>query len=243
MFSFLRIFTALGALGIALCTAAQAADMGRNYPPLPPSLEVPPLPVEEFGSGWYLRGDVGYRKNTVDSVSNVGTTTIVSDSLDNSWVAGIGAGLKWQWLRADLTLDYGTRAKYRATTDNMADDFTANIDSFTTMANAYGDLGTWYGFTPYIGAGVGVAHVSAADFTQNFFAPVPAAGTGSKWNLAWAYMAGVSYAVTPKFNVDLGYRHINMGNVSTGMDDYGNQLTFHGVAADEIRLGIRYLID
>ena len=34
------------------------------------------------------------------------------------------------------------------------------------MANAYVDLGTWWCITPFIGAGVGAARVSIADFSD-----------------------------------------------------------------------------
>jgi opacity protein-like surface antigen len=32
------------------------------------------------------------------------------------------------------------------------------------MGNAYIDFGTWYGFTPYIGAGIGGAYVTMASY-------------------------------------------------------------------------------
>jgi hypothetical protein len=34
-----------------------------------------------------------------------------------------------------------------------------------------------------------------------------------------------------------------MGDVSTGIDGAGNQLNFKKVAADEVRVGFRYVID
>ncbi|MEX1083011.1 MAG: porin family protein, partial [Xanthobacteraceae bacterium] len=97
--------------------------------------------------------------------------------------------------------------------------------------------------TPYIGAGIGFTHLGAADFTQHFQAAVATPDTTAKWNFAWAYMAGVSYNIFGKYHLDLGYRHINMGDISTGTDAYGNRLTLNDVAADEVRLGFRYLID
>ncbi|HZS64339.1 MAG TPA: outer membrane protein [Xanthobacteraceae bacterium] len=243
MCSFGKSFAAATTLGLTLCGIAQAADLGRGYPPLPPPVEAPPLPVSEFASGWYLRGDLGYRQNKVDNVTNEGVLPILDDDLGKSWLVGVGAGMQWQWLRSDFTFDYGTRAKYRADTAAGADDFTADIDSFSALANLYGDLGTWYGFTPYIGAGAGIAHLNVSKFEEASLGSTGTTPSGSKWNPAWAYMAGVSYALSPRFNLDVGYRHINMGNVSSGMDTVGNQLKFHDVAADEIRLGVRYHID
>ena len=35
----------------------------------------------------------------------------------------------------------------------------SSYSAWLLLANAYADIGTWYGFTPYVGAGIGGAHV------------------------------------------------------------------------------------
>lgn len=246
MGSILKTAATIGALTLTLGSAAQAADLPRSTPsmPLPPMIQSAPSLVDEFASGWYLRGDVGYRFNRVDETTNAAAAVpVTADDLDKSWMIGAGVGFKWQWFRADLTADYGMQADYSGTTSRIANDFTAKIDSFTVLANVYGDLGTWFGLTPYIGAGIGTARLGTSDFSQHFLPTVAGVDETSKWNLAWAVMAGISYKITENFHIDLGYRHLAMGDVSTGRDSYGNQLTFNKVSADEIRLGVRYLID
>ncbi len=245
MGSIFKTAAAIGALTLTLGAAVEAADLRRPYPPappLPPPIQSAPMPVDEFTSGWYLRGDIGYRFNKVDDITNADPTRVISHDLDNSWMIGVGAGYKWQWFRADLTLDYGTKAEFSGTTTDMVGDFTAKLDSITGLANIYGDLGTWWGLTPYIGVGLGAARLSTTEFQQHFLALRPAVES-STWNFAWAYMAGISYKISNNFHVDLGYRHIDMGDIGTGRDAYGNQLTFKSVAADEVRLGIRYFFD
>jgi opacity protein-like surface antigen len=238
---------AIAAFTFTLSGVAQAADLPRSYPasaPLPPLLQMAPSLVDEFGSGWYLRGDIGYRFNRVQDVTNANLAApVTDDNFGRSWLLGIGAGYKWQWFRADVTADYGTKARYAGTTAGMVDDFTVKIDSFSVLANVYGDLGTWFGLTPYIGVGAGGTRLSTSDFSQHFLAPVAAVDSTDKWNFAWAYMAGLSYRVSGNLEIDLGYRHINMGGITTGIDAYGNQLTFRKLAADEVRLGVRYIID
>jgi opacity protein-like surface antigen len=97
--------TALAATLGALCvSAAMAADM--------PFLSSQPAPVNqqplEFGTGWYLRGDVGYSNMPVpvvvaDFVNNLGRTGAVS--------GGIGFGYQYNsWLRTDFEID---RAVFR----------------------------------------------------------------------------------------------------------------------------------
>jgi opacity protein-like surface antigen len=239
----------IGALAILLATAANAADLPRRQP-LPPPSSMPPPPllqsapslVDEFSSGWYLRGDIGYRQNKVNDVRNAIPPQPTDDDLGKSWLAGAGVGYKLSWFRADLTADYGMKAKYSGDTVAATDDFNAKIDSVTGLMNIYGDLGTWYGLTPYIGAGAGFAHLQTSGFSRTFLGGPDADSTG-KWNFAWAYMAGLSYKITGNYHVDLGYRHINMGGVTTGLDTFGNQLEFKKLSADELRFGFRYVLD
>lgn len=232
---------AIGMLAILSGTAAKAADMGQFG--TAPLLENVPLLVDEFGSGWYLRGDIGYRFNQMDDVVNRDPPPRVrGDDLENSWLVGAGVGFKMDWFRADLTVDYGTKAKFLGDSAVRHNDFTAKIDSVTGLVNLYGDLGTWWGFTPYVGAGIGFAHLHAANFDVRSAHALGVDST-AKWNFAWAYMAGVSYRFMGNYSIDLGYRHVNMGNVKTGIDEFGNQLAFKKMSSDEIRLGFRYTID
>jgi opacity protein-like surface antigen len=45
---------------------------------------------------------------------------------------------------------------------------TGNLSRTTGLFNAYADLGEWYGFTPYIGAGVGVSYVRTSGAINYF---------------------------------------------------------------------------
>jgi len=141
----------------------------------------------------------------------------------------------------DLTGDYGWRGKYQATT-TLGNTVAGKIDSFTVMGNAYVDLGTWNGFTPYIGAGIGAANLIFSAY-ENGSAIAPMASTAGpvqRWNLAWAAMAGVSFRIYDHTLLDVGYRHIDMGDVSGGPS---RQLTVKKLSGDEIRIGFRYLLD
>ena len=157
----------IGVLGLVFSNAVNAADVGGSAPSMPPFLQNAPLLVDEFSSGWYLRGDIGYRFNEVDSVVSLEPPPGARghDALSKTWMFGAGIGYKWEWFRADFTLDYGAKTDFSGNSTVRANDFTAKIDSVTGLVNIYGDLGTWYGFTPYIGAGIGFAHLQAANFS------------------------------------------------------------------------------
>jgi opacity protein-like surface antigen len=218
--------------------SARAADMPDYSSPFPvPSGDR--LPVAERISGWYLRGDIGYRFQLTGTASDF-IAQYDTSTLKDTYVLGGGAGYKAQWFRADVTGDYGWRSEYSAATAAGAPSVNAKFDTFTVLANGYIDLGTWGGFTPYVGAGIGGAEISIRDYKsvppQTTFTP-----TAAKWNVAWAAMVGVSYNLSYNVLIDVGYRHVNMGDAVGGPSK--KELTVRKVTGDEIRVGIRYLID
>lgn len=231
----LRRFALVGVLGQASAgmTAAMAADMPEI---LPPPLPQPVLVIPN--SGWYVRGDLGYYWGQIGSAQ----TDFVSpshNSLGNGFTGGIGAGYKSEWLRTDVTVDYTAPMKYTGTIAT-ADDTTAKVSAITTLLNGYIDLGTWYRATPYVGAGAGVSYLRTTDFA----APSPFTGGGSntQWKFAWALMGGVGYAVAPNLMVDVGYRYLNFGDVTTASDSFG-AMTLKNLAAHELRVGVRWSFD
>ena len=120
-------------------------------------------------------------------------------------------------------------------------------------ANGYVDLGTWCGFTPYLGGGVGTAFHQVSGFTD-IGAGTAAGGFGTAkdkntTSLAWAAQAGVSYNVTPNFKVDVGYRYIDMGSAKSGTvvcenspDCAGATYKVKDITSHDVKIGVRYLL-
>lgn len=223
-----------GSFAFVFAAQAQAAD----FPSMPVPMFQPAPVVEEFASGWYLRGDLGYRANTGGDLTAAGLSSSVS--FDDGFMIGAGAGYKWNWLRADVTFDYGLKSRYSSTTAFGPTD--AKVDSFTTLLNVYADLGTWYGITPYVGAGVGAAYLTTGSISAPAAVYTPGASDGNKWNLAWAAMAGVSYSITPAWMFDIGYRYVSFGDAASASDTLGRTITFKDLAAHEFRLGARWFL-
>jgi len=108
--TFAAAFAAIATVG------AHAADMDfPNAPPLP-SL-TPEVPME-LGTGWYLRGDIGYAREqapklfldanagTPGSTIPIGAQLLNSNATKNGWSAGLGFGYKFNsWLRTDITYE------------------------------------------------------------------------------------------------------------------------------------------
>ena len=217
---------------------ALAADM-PGYPSLPLPMEETAPRVAAFTSGWYLRGDIGYRFNHVGEASDL-VTTYPDTSLSDAYVVGGGIGYKWNWLRLDVTGDYGGRGTLDAANSAGSSSFTSKVDTYSVLFNLYADLGTWWGLTPYIGGGFGKTRVSTLDYTTNPTALllVPPA---NRWNTAWAVMAGFSYNLSYNLLLDVGYRHIDMGDAAGGPTSLPT--VTKDLTGDEIRIGLRYNIE
>jgi opacity protein-like surface antigen len=55
-------------------------------------------------------------------------------------------------------------------------------------------------------------------------------------------MSGAAYSFTPNLAVDVGYRYLNLGGVSTASDAAG-AMTLKNLAAHEVRVGFRWSFD
>ncbi|MBO6757852.1 MAG: porin family protein [Roseibium sp.] len=239
----------LAGVAVAISTAGHAADL-----PAPVIEHIPEVPVA--AGGFYLRGDIGYKiygdPSGSFSDSVIGTLRFERESLDDTWMVGVGVGYKFNnYLRTDLTIDYEAPAEVTgyavcgACTGGFSKE-TAEIDVWTVMLNGYVDLGTWYNITPYVGAGIGAAWVNTSDqvSVNPGFGTTSYDGSNAEWNFAWALMAGASYAFTPNWSLDAGYRYKDLGtaktvrlhNVGTG----GSRIEYEDLTAHEFRLGARY---
>lgn len=217
----------LAAIAFPAVTAKAAdvgLDMGADMSAEDLLAKAPKL---EETSGWYLRGDVGYVFNELPDWAEVPIfPVILSPELDDAWMFGIGAGVRLNdvW-RIDVTADYRTKADYAAL------GLSADYSTTTILANVYADLGTWSNLTPYVGAGIGGGYISASGIE----ALGVSVGDIDGWGFAWALMGGVAVDLAPNWQLDLGYRYVNL-------DDVTNTLNFHQ-SAHELRVGVRYLLD
>lgn len=237
--SWLTTFAVAAGLAGSL-TAAMAADMPGEYPPPPPIAPAPGF--LDLNYGWYVRGDIGYDWGLIDrAVSAPGFVSPSDSELGNAFTGGVGFGIKSDWLRTDVTVDYHAPLAYNGTFAT-GDNVTAKVSAFTALFNGYFDLGTWYRMTPYIGAGVGAAAVRTTDYVSAVAPPFSSGLSHTQWNFAWALNAGVGIIVAPNLVLDVGYRYLNLGDTKTASDSFG-EMTFKNIAAHEVRAGLRWSFD
>jgi opacity protein-like surface antigen len=255
----LKTLVVAGAAAGLTVVAAHAADLGP-----PPILQ--PVPVEQ--SGWYLRGNIGMTNQNVKSIGAVpnpfpnDTITTPFASFDSSPLAALGLGYQINnWLRVDGTGEYRSSAHFhgqQVDANNagitLPDDYTASKSEWLFLANAYVDLGTWWCVTPFVGAGVGTSRVSISNFMDTGATQSGATilsttyfDNHSQWNFAWALYAGLSYQVTPAFNVEFTYRYVDLGSAQTGTPHAfdgtaipTSPFVFKDITSNDFMLGLRW---
>jgi len=225
-------------LGVAVAPSALAADMPFFAPPAPEPVNEQPV---EWGTGWYLRGDVGAAQINVPTLNGAN----LSNSFPNNWTAGMGGGYQYNnWFRTDVTIDYESLQNVTNSSTLVAPCITnwnvvvingntfeqpvwdvchsisrSRIESAAVLANAYVDLGKWAGFTPYVGVGAGV-NVMSQKTQANFYLP-----NGLSATQTWS---GVSSGGQPYYqNLDqqrngtfLRFAYAFMGGVAYDLTDH-----------------------
>jgi opacity protein-like surface antigen len=266
------VLTAVAAAAFAATAWLPATAADLYEPPIveapPPAVEIAPVST----SGWYIRGDIDYSwlkfkgatytvvSPNYDCCGNlVGARmvdgNVLNGTLRSSFSAGAGVGYKINSvLRTDLTFDYQFRSNFNGSTGGCGGTCSStdrtSMTAMSLLANAYADLGTYSGVTPYVGAGIGGAKVNWASL-QNTGCSAGTCTTYThqgydEYRFAYALMAGVSYDLTHSLALDLGYRwmHVAGGNMFGGDNAAGGPYTGQGkdkgLDFHSIKAGLRY---
>lgn len=252
VFRFANIPAACVAFGLASMSAA--ADPGSFRPD-------------------YVRADLGFAWNGVDEFSQDGLLrnggAFIDEDFGGSFLAGVGIGWRVsKGVRFDLTGEYRFNADVDArdqlqvvtptTSVAASTSYSGEYSAILALANIYIDLPKIRGtITPYVGAGIGLAHNRFSRFetlTTGTFTDFVGGATsdisnpgfaGSKHatEFAWALMAGASIDLDERRILDIGYRFVDLGgdvSASTSIIDCvcgssGGPLTASDLASHELR--------
>ncbi|WP_068087152.1 outer membrane protein [Polycladidibacter stylochi] len=231
-----------GFLGFLVSQHALAVDLPE------PMIAHDPILPQVNTSGWYLRGDIGFAKQTGPRISSLTRHVDADSQLTASGNFGVGYRLG-ESFRVDLgvqalfprevsALQPCALACARTSKDHL------QVSAVASLVNIYADLGNYGGFTPYVGAGLGAAYVRTADVLAHNSdnSEVRARGAG-KWNFAYALMAGTSYEIDQAWSVDAGYQYLALGSGETEaytLDGQQTRMQLKNLNTHNVRLGLRY---
>ncbi len=143
----------------------------------------------------------------------------------------IQSGFGWQFyerFRTEFSIDYAF-LKLRTTPLST---IRTDLPSWSMMATGYIDLFRVSSFSPYVGAGFGVAKNHAKDLEVEGVA-VP---SDKDFRLAYQYIGGVAMALPKNLMLDLSYSYMDLGRYSAeqkGVFDYDLKIR-------KVMLGLRY---
>ena len=256
-----------------------------------PKLRTTPDPLAGQTTGWC--GGVDSNGNQDCYSNLTGDYRFHNPTLSHSTFVDLGIGYQLnQWLRADATVSWRGGAHLQAVdqmlvngvyTQNWYDAsgnyvgnnggmpynqslrnfYRGQVSSIVGMVNGYIDLGTFWGVTPYVGAGVGVAQNRISGLTDQGHSYTNGSGwptggyfsDGKKTNFAWALMAGLSYSVTSNLKLEVGYRYMNLGKMASGASHCFNGSGANGgfdsckwkvssskLESHDVRIGMRWML-
>ncbi len=226
-------------------------------------MAAPSFASAQDGSGWYLKGGLGYGAHTDLDITEgiVGDTEAEANGVFN---LGLGFHIDDNWrLELDGTSMYNDHGGISNTPASFA-----KLRTDALMINAlydFNDFGKW---APYVGAGVGLVR-SDATLSSHDFPNVDnngqirnptcvgsrstADGFDCNYNdedsgLGWQLLAGLGYDITEKLTWDTSYRYMQASDMDFS-GTFSNALTgastpaqaeVEGIGAHQILTGFRY---
>ena len=193
------------------------------------------LPVAAFaGEGFFLGGNLGFNMPGNSRYDQSGTINTVDH--DPGFAGMLSGGYQFEnnW-RVQAELGARVNGVGGISGNGSAAPRAGDVNVYSMMADAIYGVETGTKFTPYIGAGVGMAYVSAKDVEQIHGSRIDDSDTV----FAYQGIAGIEYDIRSNLKAALDYRYFRTADMSF-KTDAGNP-----VDADyedhTITLGLRYM--
>lgn len=249
--------------------SAKAADLGGYGGSIKDGV---PALVQMSAARFYARVDGSYAAYDRPEISEDHRFDLIERKIDRNWAVGGGVGYYFnKHIRADVTVERRFETDVEGTLpvgSTLPGTRRFGLESTVVMLNAYYDFDVRGRFTPYVGAGIGWAHHETK--TGTVTDPCGCTGTidkGEGGDIAAALMAGLAINLTNRgvpagsgegsgevarnFYLDVGYRFLYLGEVSTGAvranvttpapaTIVSADPTVSDIHAHEFRVGLRY---
>lgn len=213
----LKVLLAAAVAVVGFAGAAQAAD--------------------DWRSGLYVKGAVAITKADKQHYKN--DTTKVDAKLKSGYAISGAVGYEFApALRGEVEITHRNNDVKSIDVNGVEQIARAGHTASTAyMFNGYYDIDTGTAYTPYLGAGLGVAHVNAKSNVPGSIISV----TGSDTVFAYQAMAGLEYELDTNFGIYGEYRYFSSRKARV-KDSLGGK---HRVGNDvhNFGLGLRYKFD
>jgi outer membrane immunogenic protein len=124
------------------------------------------------------------------------------------WDMGRAAGPGWAGVPLRIELEGFWRERGEETFATPGVFIQNRAEVLTLFGNAFLDIPLGWAFTPYVGAGVGLAWV---DYRTTVPGPEFAQFDDDRTNFAWNVGAGAAFALTENILLDVNYRFVDAG--------------------------------
>ena len=144
--------------------------------------------------------------------------------------------------RPEIELGWNADAEKKSSDPDFGDKEKMKVSTYSAFLNAYYDIHTGTFVTPYIGAGIGYAHIKSKYQYSNEIYDDYVGYKASEGNFAWNVGAGVAFALTDYLSVDVGYKFIDYGSAEKTYTypEWGEKTKFEtDVQAHEATIGLR----
>lgn len=174
--------------------------------------------------------------------------SLQGEDTDNTWLVEGGLGYRYNRnVRTDVVYTYRPGIDGSNTGTSGASQVTTEHDNMTLLVNGYYDILSHNGFTPYVGAGIGLARNDSDDAHTVATGADYQEGGDTSYDLSWMLTVGTGYKITDELSLDLAYRFIDLGDFSqsgtfsgTGAPGANGGTEMDNDYAHEIVLGVRY---
>lgn len=185
--------------------------------------------LNPYVSGKLIYSDVGV--DATDSWRTGSRPGSDKSNFDNDvWGMSVAGGVSMPTIGGALRTELELNIKEDGKKSNGGN--RAEIENNSLMINAYYDIDTGTKFTPYVGGGIGYAHLKGT--VNSRLGKMSESSNEFAWNVG----AGIAYAVNENIAIDLGYRYSDFGSIEK---EYLPGREFKAdIDASEFLLGARY---
>ncbi len=200
-------------------------------------------------AGYYVSGNVGFAlPNTLTTTYNDSKEFWQADTdFDSGWALTGAFGYDFDGFRTEFELGY-QQSNFKETTwsshwnNNIVTWGSTSLLDYdltatTYLVNGYYDFKNNSGFTPFLGAGMGMATVELNNFSRG---ASYLGGDVDDTVFAYQFIGGVSYAFNKNFAMDLTYRYVGAADPTYDSGDGFNTKIDSEFGSNNFLLGGRF---